>query len=273
MANPQPDRFTKFSNELFDQICMTRIPGEARQIFDCIARKTYGFNKKFDAISLSQFEAMTGMKKPSICRALKKLIEMNLIIKKANCISEKANGISEKDSASIQVYGINKDYEEWNALAKKLTFTKKLIGVSEKVNKSFTKKLHTKDNVQKTILQKKEYKRHENPVAHPTGAEKRAWFNENIRSRYPARDGVRRTLREAENWFVDKFDWNRRGDLLKATENLAASKDAQTGFGIKDCIRWLRPARGLSVAPWEDWVDVDSKQTAFGFDGVEYEED
>jgi len=131
MANPQKEKgYTAIANEIMDALCRTRIPGEARQVLDTILRKTYGYNKKEDWISLSQFHQATGLKKPSIIRALKKLISMKIIIK--------------KDNGEIVLYRFNKNFDEWKPLTKKKTFTKKLTKISEKVNESFTKKLPTK---------------------------------------------------------------------------------------------------------------------------------
>jgi phage replication O-like protein O len=154
MANPQPDKFLKLSIEVVEKLAGLRIPGEAMQVLWVIFRKTYGFNKKTDWIGLGQFQDMTGLKKPSVIRALKLLESMNLISKNANAVSEKANpnGVT---------YGFQKDYDLWRPLAKKLTFTKKLTTVSEnandrlrkskrtvseKVNPSLAKKLPTIDN-------------------------------------------------------------------------------------------------------------------------------
>lgn len=110
MANPQvEDGFTKMANEIMDALGRTRIPGEPRQILDVVLRKTYGWGKKRDHISISQFNKATGIKKPSIIRAIKMLITMNLII-----VSNNAN-------AQGQEYEFNKDYDSWQPLAKKLT--------------------------------------------------------------------------------------------------------------------------------------------------------
>ena len=99
MANPQPDKFTKISNELLEALCRTRIPGEARQMLDVILRLTYGFKKKKAQISLTTFSRMTGMIVTNCVRSLKKLQDMNIII---------AN-----KSARITEYEIQKNYEKW----------------------------------------------------------------------------------------------------------------------------------------------------------------
>jgi len=108
MGNPQlEDGFTRIANELLEALCNIRIPGEARQIFDLIMRKTYGFNKKEDRIPLSQFAQFTGIKKPNVKRAINKLIKMNLVIK--------------KDKNKAAIYSINKHYLSWKPLSKKIT--------------------------------------------------------------------------------------------------------------------------------------------------------
>lgn len=112
--------YTRIANELLEALYCIRVPGEAMQILLFIVRKTYGFGKKEDRISLSQF-ATTGIIKTHIPRALAKLIEMNLITQKGNIY-----GIT---------YGINKYHESWKALPKKVTITQKGNGITNKGNK------------------------------------------------------------------------------------------------------------------------------------------
>lgn len=112
MANPQKeDGYTAIANEIMDALCKIRIPGEERQVLDAILRKTYGWNKCEDAISLSQFVEMTGLKKPHIVRAIKNLILKNVIIK--------------KDNENISTYRFNKDFDHWQPLSKKITTFKR----------------------------------------------------------------------------------------------------------------------------------------------------
>lgn len=140
MANPQKENgYTAISNELSEAFCRTRIPGEARQVLDVIIRQTYGFNKKIDKIALSVFCEKTGMDKPDVCRAINKLRQMNLIV------GEKAN-----DYKTISTYGLNKNYEEWQPLAKKpISVGEKANGNSEKplrhIEQPLAKKPPTKD--------------------------------------------------------------------------------------------------------------------------------
>jgi phage replication O-like protein O len=92
MANPQLENgYTSIANEIMERLAKARIPGEARQILDVIFRKTYGFHKKEDRISNSQFVELTGINKYNVCRAIKKLITMNVVIKKDNAVIKKDN--------------------------------------------------------------------------------------------------------------------------------------------------------------------------------------
>lgn len=145
MANPQCENgFTRISNELLEALARIRIPGEARQVLDVILRKTYGFGKKEDAISLSQFCGATGILKPNVCASLNHLKKMNLII--------------QKDNAVANVYSINKDYTSWRPLSKKITGLSKKITIGE--NNQQNQGLEgdslviQKDNGQKNVIQK-----------------------------------------------------------------------------------------------------------------------
>jgi phage replication O-like protein O len=143
MANPQKENgHTQIANEVMEALGRIRIPGEARQVLDVIIRKTWGWNKKNDQISLSQFCLATSMKKDKIIRARNKLQKMNLI-----CVSQKGNDL-------CQTYLFNKDFESWKPFPKKETFPKKEMIVSQKGNASYPKKEPTKDTTTKDTTTK-----------------------------------------------------------------------------------------------------------------------
>lgn len=145
MASPQTeDGYTRIANELLEALARIRVPGEARQVLDVILRKTYGFGKKEDAISLSQFVLATGILKPNVCASLNQLKKMNLIIQKDNDVAN--------------IYCINKDYTSWRPLSKKITVLSKKITIGE--NNQHNQGLEgdsliiQKDNGQKNVIQK-----------------------------------------------------------------------------------------------------------------------
>jgi phage replication O-like protein O len=110
MANPQRENgHIEIATEIWENLCLIRIPGESRQILDFVIRKTYGWHKKEDRIPLSQFTDGTGLKKSTVCKATAKLKQMNLIT------------ITQKGNDYINTYGFNKDFETWKPLPKKVT--------------------------------------------------------------------------------------------------------------------------------------------------------
>lgn len=105
MANPQKENgFTAISNELLEAFCKYQFPPKASvppRIVLHIIRKTYGYQKKKDIISLSQFQEAIGERNRSnLVYWLNYLVQARILIK---------NKIS-----NMQVeYGLNKNYEEW----------------------------------------------------------------------------------------------------------------------------------------------------------------
>ena len=105
MANPQPDVFVKVSTELAIALAKTNLSAYESRVVWCVLIKTYGWNKKTDRISRSQFAEMTGIKPWHIWETLQLLIDRQIII----CKGEGQN----------LEYGIQKDYEKWGNRCRK----------------------------------------------------------------------------------------------------------------------------------------------------------
>lgn len=135
MANPQTENgYTKIANEILEALAGIRIPGEARQCLDVIIRKTYGYGKKEDHISLSQFSAITHMGKDHICRNLNKLKEMQIII-------------AQKGNEKGNLYRFNKDFHAWTPLPKKAIVAQKgKASLPKKAKVALPKTANTIDN-------------------------------------------------------------------------------------------------------------------------------
>lgn len=76
----QRPNYTQTPNDFFDEIAKTLKEGELRVLL-VVMRQTFGWQKRWDRISLSQLEQKTGMCRDSVNNALKSLIEKKLIIK------------------------------------------------------------------------------------------------------------------------------------------------------------------------------------------------
>lgn len=187
MANPQKENgYTAIANETMEALAGIRIPGEARQCLDVILRKTYGFNKSTDWISLSQFALITHLGKSHICKNLNKLASMNIIITQKG-----------KDKGTL--YRFNKDYSTWKPLPKKVIITQKGKGVTQKGNKSLPNRGHTKVDITKVDIQKQLAP--SNDSANPINQVIDIFYN----SINPAINYANKSSRDAAKWLVDKY--------------------------------------------------------------------
>lgn len=96
MANPQKENgFTPIANEIIDNLVKLRITASEKDMLFFVIRKTYGYHKKEDRISLSQFEQGTLLSRPTVVKGLKNLLARKLLVK------------------SGLLLRFNKDHESW----------------------------------------------------------------------------------------------------------------------------------------------------------------
>ena len=137
------DGYTRLANELVEAYTRSRIPGEAMQCLWFIIRKTYGFNKLEDRISISQFSEATGLKRQHAHRGISKLVELNIVTKKGDGISVS--------------YRINKTSSTWRLSPKKVTSPKKVLECPVNGDKGVPKKVNTKETLKETITKENIY--------------------------------------------------------------------------------------------------------------------
>jgi len=100
MAKPDiNDGHIDIANDLSEALMRINLSGYQYRIIWCVFRKTYGWHKSTDKISLTQFEKMTGLKSKYICRAIKELEDRNMIIVDRN--------------NRVNTYKFNSDYDTW----------------------------------------------------------------------------------------------------------------------------------------------------------------
>lgn len=93
------DGFMKIATELAVALSRINLSAYEARVLWCIFVKTYGWQKKTDRISFSQFEELTQLKRWHIARTLNLLVDRNIIIRKG--------------SGQTLEYGIQKDYDLW----------------------------------------------------------------------------------------------------------------------------------------------------------------
>ena len=132
MANPQTQNgYTRIANEITEALASAKLLGAEYQVILVVLRKTYGFNKKEDRISLTQFERFTGLSRPTVVKSIKTLVARNILVKSA-----------------LLAYSFNKDYDSWvvnTALLVKRSFTASKHRLTETSKGRLTHKRQPKD--------------------------------------------------------------------------------------------------------------------------------
>ncbi len=133
------DRFIPNSfqvpNALVDDL-MAELGGVELKCYLLVIRKTKGWSKEFDAISLSQFMTFTGAGKTAVINALKNLVDAGLLVRKVG-------------ARNTSVYAINlfrNSTSSESELVQKVNITS---SESEPVTSSESE--HTKNNIKNTI--------------------------------------------------------------------------------------------------------------------------
>lgn len=80
MSTSQQSYHTQMPNELMEVLMSKAVNSSMKAVLVCIARKTYGFHKETDQISLTQFEKHTTLTRPTIVAALSKLQRANFVL-------------------------------------------------------------------------------------------------------------------------------------------------------------------------------------------------
>ena len=217
MANPQlQDGYVKLANEILEALVRSNLSGTELAIILHLIRKTYGFNKKQDEISISQFLKAIPVTKPTLCKCLRNLQLVNIIklVKKGNSLKRS------------NLYEFNKNYETWQ-LVKKYKLVKVWKRTSKGLdNQLVSKPLHTKYTLTKDTLTK----------------DNRDRFNQ-IWDKYPQRTG----RKSAESHFKASVKTEQDfQDIQTALKNYLESKRVAQGF-VQNGSTWFNN--------WQDWIN------------------
>ncbi|OZI20519.1 hypothetical protein CAL26_23785 [Bordetella genomosp. 9] len=99
-GDPQvEDGYTRISNELLDAMCRAGLNARQWAVVMAVARKTYGYGKKTDDISLSQLEKQTGIAKSHASTTVAGLVAAKVLTRVAGTFGF--------------TLSINKRYSQW----------------------------------------------------------------------------------------------------------------------------------------------------------------
>jgi len=144
MANPQKEYgYTAIANEILDEILKRPFSGHEFRMLFLIIRKTYGFNKTEDSISLSQMMKSLGLSRVRCSQVINRLQLQKIVT-----VTEYINGIVKK-------YKFNKNFEQWCSVTKKCNSYRKVKStVTLLRNQPLQKSERTKDNITKDTITK-----------------------------------------------------------------------------------------------------------------------
>jgi phage replication O-like protein O len=106
-VSPQAENgHVDIANEIVEALARTQLSGHESRILFALFRKTYGWHKKEDFISLTQFQALTGLSLPKISNTLKRLG-----LRKMITVTDNGNG-------KMKSYCFQKVFTLWQGLPK-----------------------------------------------------------------------------------------------------------------------------------------------------------
>lgn len=134
-----------YENDIFTAMARARFSGTEYQCLLVIIRKTWGFKKKADWISLNQFTTTTSRSKSAVISALNTLVRKNVLVRKTT------PGVR-------SIYSFNKDFNTWKILVRKTIPVRKTAPTSTEFRTPLVRKTgHTKETITKETIQKKDY--------------------------------------------------------------------------------------------------------------------
>lgn len=94
--------FARIHNDISERLAYTDLNGSEFRCLWFLLRKTYGFQKKEDDISYSQFSEGTGLDRRNVMRSLEKMVQRGIVYRKEN------------GNNRPQTWGFNKYFEQWD---------------------------------------------------------------------------------------------------------------------------------------------------------------
>jgi phage replication O-like protein O len=131
--------YLKIANEIVEAMCRLKTSNYESRFLWCLFRKTYGYGKKQDFISLSQFAKLSGIEIKHIARTKTRLIKRNII----TVTNGKVGFQKDMSRWAVPIQGVPNE-----GVPKQVTGTPQ-IGYQVLPKQGDTKETNTKDNIQK----------------------------------------------------------------------------------------------------------------------------
>lgn len=275
MESPQLENgYIKIANEIMEIFAKTNIPSSERQVIDSIIRKTYGFHKKEDNISISQIIEMTGLSRRMVIYALQNLEAKNMIIIKREKSDRMLN--------SINKISFQKNHKLWVVQRKSKQYCNLLDNMKVRYKEGSAKK-------QIEVVQRIEGSAKNDDLVVQRTENNSEFFA-------PTKDTITKdTITKNKETIKERFDEfykaypNKTGKLacLKAWEKLKPNKELldKMLIAIEEQKQWRLNAHGEFRPPWKNpatwlnagcWEDEITKGNGNGKqneNGIRYDKD
>ena len=244
-----PNAF-QIPNSVIDEL-LAKLTCAELKCYLFVVRKTKGWNKESDSISVSQFMEVTGLSNRSVITACESLVEMGLL--------ERSGGERKLNTYSVKAFDFSQTGEKSSSDKTGENFSQ----TGEKSSSDLVKKVHTQNNNKNTIQnnKKKNTKKSESDLLAEFGIV--GQLAEDFIAHRKAKKGVinqtqlNRLQKQADkagisiceaveicierNWqgFNASWDWR--------DEKLRTSQAQKMSFEEKNALPWNRP---------EDWENV-----------------
>ena len=222
-----PNAF-QIPNSVIDEL-LAKLTCAELKCYLFVVRKTKGWNKESDSISVSQFMEVTGLSNRSVITACESLVEMGLL--------ERSGGERKLNTYSVKAFDFSGTGEKSSSDKTGENFS----GTGEKSSSDLVKKVHTQNNNKNTIQNnnKKNTKKSESDLLAEFGIvgqlaedfiahrkSKRAAITKTVLVGYqreahkagiPLAEAI--TISIERNWQGFKAGWNWRDDNVATTTN------------------------------------------------------
>ena len=103
------DGYTRIANEILEALCEINLSGREFRAVLALIRLTYGWQKKEDQISYSQFAELTGIARNHVQEIFKGLAARKIVVK----IKAAKKGVPENGNSEPLIWRFQKDYTRW----------------------------------------------------------------------------------------------------------------------------------------------------------------
>ena len=193
MANPRIENgYTRIANELLEAICRLSISGNEMRILLYIIRRTYGFNKSYAEIPLSDISDAVGVRREHIQKALKKLA------------SQKVIELHTYNGVRPQTISVVKNYEKWFVENCASCLLQKTATVAENCNTTVAENGNSTYKERKENIKERERKNSPPPHA---GSHNCAFVNDDNYNELAAeygKDIIDEYISRVDNWAHQK---------------------------------------------------------------------